>query len=64
MMLNGSISLNGYMVPGFIGDPFLFYYNGDASYPGVSRDDIVQQVPVLNKKYLSYTSALFCIKSI
>ena len=37
-------------------DPFLFYFNDDDSYPGVSRDDIVQQVPMLNKKYLSYTA--------
>ena len=36
-------------------DPFLFYYIGDNSYPAFSRDDIVQQVPMLNKKYLNYT---------
>ena len=36
-------------------DPFLFYYIGDSSYPAFSRDDVVQQVPMLNKKYLDYT---------
>ena len=36
-------------------DPFLFYYIGDSSYPAYSRDDVVEQVPMLNKKYLYYT---------
>ena len=36
-------------------DPFIFYFIGDTSYPAFSRDDIVQQVPSLNKKYLYYT---------
>jgi hypothetical protein len=36
-------------------DPFMFYYVGDTSYPAYSRDDIVQQVPSFNKKYLYYT---------
>ena len=35
-------------------DPFLFYFNGNTSYPAYSRDDIVQQVPMLNKIFLSY----------
>lgn len=37
-------------------DPLLFYYIGDTSYPAYSRDDVVQQVPMLNKKYLDYTT--------
>ena len=37
-------------------DPFLFYFIGNTSYPAYSRDDIVQQVPMLNKKYLDYTA--------
>ncbi|MDB5224331.1 MAG: ASPIC/UnbV domain protein [Chitinophagaceae bacterium] len=37
-------------------DPFMFYYIGDTSYPAYSRDDVVQQVPFLNKKYLYYTN--------
>jgi enediyne biosynthesis protein E4 len=37
-------------------DPFLFYFIGDTSYPAYSRDDVVQQLPMLNKKYLNYTS--------
>ncbi|MEP6928263.1 MAG: VCBS repeat-containing protein [Ginsengibacter sp.] len=36
-------------------DPFMFYFIGDTSYPAYSRDDIVQQVPSFNKKYLYYT---------
>src|SRR5204862_216315 len=32
----------------------LFYYIGDTSYPAFSRDDIVQQVPSLNKRFLYY----------
>ncbi len=35
-------------------DPFMFYFIGNTSYPAFSRDDIVQQVPMLNKKYLYY----------
>ncbi len=35
-------------------DPFLFYYIGDTSCPAFSRDDIVQQVPSLNKMFLYY----------
>lgn len=35
-------------------DPFLFYFIGDKSYPAFSRDDIVQQVPMLNKRFLYY----------
>lgn len=35
-------------------DPFMFYYIGNTSYPAFSRDDIAQQVPMLNKKYLYY----------
>jgi hypothetical protein len=35
-------------------DPFMFYYIGDTSYPAYSRDDIVQQVPMLNKRFLFY----------
>jgi hypothetical protein len=37
-------------------DPFLFYYIDKISYPAFSRDDIVQQVPMLNKKYLDYNA--------
>jgi hypothetical protein len=37
-------------------DPFLFYYIDKITYPAFSRDDIVQQVPMLNKKYLDYTA--------
>lgn len=37
-------------------DPFMFYYIGNTSYPAYSRDDIVQQVPMLNKKYLDYNA--------
>jgi hypothetical protein len=37
-------------------DPFLFYFIGNTSYPAYSRDDIVQQVPMLNKKYLDYNA--------
>ena len=36
-------------------DPFLYYFIGDTSYPAFSRDDVVQQVPILNKKFLNYT---------
>lgn len=35
-------------------DPFLFYFIGNTSYPAYSRDDITQQVPRLNKKYIYY----------
>ncbi|MEO8111310.1 MAG: hypothetical protein ABI594_14805 [Ginsengibacter sp.] len=35
-------------------DPFMFYFNGDTSYPAYSRDDVAQQMPMLNKKYLFY----------
>ncbi|MEO6547196.1 MAG: VCBS repeat-containing protein [Ferruginibacter sp.] len=35
-------------------DPFLFYYIGDTSYPAFSRDDIVQQLPSFNKRFLFY----------
>ena len=35
-------------------DPFMFYYIGNTSYPAYSRDDIAQQVPVLNKRFLYY----------
>ncbi len=37
-------------------DPFLFYCIDKISYPAFSRDDIVQQVPMLNKKYLDYNA--------
>jgi len=37
-------------------DPFLFYFIGNTSYPAFSRDDVVQQVPMLNKKYLDYNA--------
>ena len=32
----------------------MFYYIGNTSYPAYSRDDIVQQVPLLNKRFLYY----------
>ncbi|MEP6616232.1 MAG: VCBS repeat-containing protein [Ginsengibacter sp.] len=36
-------------------DPVLFYYAGGVSCPAYSRDDIVQQMPFLNKKFIYYT---------
>jgi hypothetical protein len=39
---------------GFI-DPIFCYYVLGKSWPAMSRDDIVTQIPSLNKKYLFYT---------
>ncbi|MGV3684789.1 MAG: VCBS repeat-containing protein [Daejeonella sp.] len=35
-------------------DPIFCYYNGGASYPAASRDDITDQLPGLKKKFLEY----------
>ena len=37
-------------------DPVLCYYIHDTSYPAVSRDDLVEQLPMLKKKFLEYHS--------
>lgn len=37
-------------------DPILCYYIGGVSYPAVSRDDLVAQLPGLKKKFLSYSA--------
>jgi hypothetical protein len=36
-------------------DPFLCYYIQGKSYPAYSLDDVTQQIPFLNKKYLHYS---------
>ncbi|MCY7408833.1 MAG: VCBS repeat-containing protein, partial [Chitinophagales bacterium] len=35
-------------------DPIICYYNGDTSYPMASRDEMVDQLNVLKKKYVYY----------
>ncbi len=35
-------------------DPIFCYYNGGVSYPAASRDDLVDQLPGLKKKFLAY----------
>lgn len=35
-------------------DHILVYYNGDINYPFTSRDQLVKQLPMLKKKFLSY----------
>jgi hypothetical protein len=35
-------------------DPIFCYYIQGVSYPAASRDDLVEQLPVLKKKFLSY----------
>ncbi|RYY58161.1 MAG: RNA-binding protein [Chitinophagaceae bacterium] len=35
-------------------DPILNYYIQGVSYPAASRDDLAEQIPMLNKKYLQY----------
>ena len=35
-------------------DPVLCYYIGGVSYPASSRDDLVEQLPLLKKKFLEY----------
>lgn len=35
-------------------DHIMVYYNGDKSYPFVSRDELVRQIPSLKKKFLNY----------
>ncbi len=37
-------------------DPVLCYYINGKSYPAYSRDDVVEQLPYLKKKYLEYTN--------
>jgi hypothetical protein len=36
-------------------DPVLCYYNGGKQYPYYSRDEMAEQVPAINKKFLHYT---------
>ena len=36
-------------------DPILFYYIQGTSYPAFSRDDLADQLPFINKKFLSYS---------
>lgn len=35
-------------------DHILVYYNGDKSYPFITRDQLVKQLPLLKKKFLKY----------
>ncbi len=37
-------------------DPILHYYIDGVSYPAASRDDLAEQLPMLNKKYLAYAT--------
>ncbi|MHA4806612.1 VCBS repeat-containing protein [Flavitalea flava] len=37
-------------------DPVLCYFIGGVSYPAVSRDDLVGQIPMLKKKFLEYNA--------
>ncbi|MDJ1506697.1 VCBS repeat-containing protein [Xanthocytophaga agilis] len=37
-------------------DPILCYYVGDVSYPMASRDDMLEQIPVLRKKFTNYAT--------
>ncbi|MEO8582500.1 MAG: VCBS repeat-containing protein, partial [Flavitalea sp.] len=37
-------------------DPLFCYYFGDVSYPAVSRDDLMDQLPFLKKNFLKYSS--------
>jgi hypothetical protein len=36
-------------------DPIFCYYIGGVSYPAASRDDLMDQLPVLKKKFLEYS---------
>lgn len=36
-------------------DPLLCYYVKDSSYPAASRDDLTDQLPMLKKKFLTYS---------
>jgi len=36
-------------------DPLLFYYNGAVSYPFFGRDDLLDQMPSLRKRFLQYS---------
>lgn len=36
-------------------DPVLCYFIGDSSYPAASRDDLTDQLPLLKKRFLTYT---------
>jgi len=35
-------------------DPILCYYNGGKQYPYYSRDEMAEQIPTINKKFLHY----------
>ena len=37
-------------------DPILSYYIDGKSYPALSRDDLMDQLPILKKKYLKYST--------
>jgi hypothetical protein len=37
-------------------DPVLCYYINGTSYPAFSRDDLAEQLPFINKKFLSYSN--------
>ena len=37
-------------------DPVTCYYIGGVEYPAVFRDDLADQLPVMKKKYIAYTS--------
>jgi enediyne biosynthesis protein E4 len=37
-------------------DPVLCYFIQGTCYPAFSRDDLAEQLPLINKKYLTYTS--------
>ena len=37
-------------------DPVLCYFIQDTCYPAFSRDDLAEQIPFVNKKFLSYSS--------
>ncbi|MBX2898843.1 MAG: VCBS repeat-containing protein [Cyclobacteriaceae bacterium] len=39
-------------------DHILVYYNGDRSYPFVSRDQLIKQIPSLKRKFPNYQSYL------
>jgi hypothetical protein len=47
-MISGDFDGNG------LEEPILSYYIQNKSWPAFSRDDIVQQIPSLNKKYIYY----------
>ncbi len=35
-------------------NPILSYYNGGKNYPWYSKDELAEQIPVIQRKYLLY----------